>query len=322
MTSRRRAQRLVRVYPRRWRERYGDEFVELLIADIEERPRSPLRTLDVVRGGIRTRCAEAGLAGDGPASLAAFACAVAAFVAFGTGLWSQVMIAWQWSSPDAPVVSAALPLMSIALAVLVTVGFAALVPIVHAAIADRRAQLTVPALLTIAGTVVLVYGAIHISRHWPGTGGRPWHGKDLVPGGLASFGWAATLSITSYWAHPGALRTFPISQVAWMAIGPIAIATILTGTVKTLRHVALSPRALRFEVLLARLASAAMFVFLCGALAWIMSANAGPRGLFRHGLIDLIEVAIMAGAAIAARVLARRLPATPSGTSAALRASG
>lgn len=46
-----RAERLLRWYPRAWRERYGDEFAELLIADIEERPHSPVRTRDVTRAG-------------------------------------------------------------------------------------------------------------------------------------------------------------------------------------------------------------------------------------------------------------------------------
>jgi hypothetical protein len=39
-TPRERAARLLRWYPRGWRERYGEEFAELLIAELEERPRS------------------------------------------------------------------------------------------------------------------------------------------------------------------------------------------------------------------------------------------------------------------------------------------
>jgi hypothetical protein len=53
----RRARRLLRWYPQAWRRRYGEEFVELLIADIEERPRSPRRTLDVARQGLAARFA-------------------------------------------------------------------------------------------------------------------------------------------------------------------------------------------------------------------------------------------------------------------------
>jgi hypothetical protein len=40
--------RLLRLYPRAWRERYGDEFVEL----IREKPPTSLDTFDVVRGAL------------------------------------------------------------------------------------------------------------------------------------------------------------------------------------------------------------------------------------------------------------------------------
>ena len=58
-----RAARLLRWYPRPWLDRYGAEFTELLIADIADRPRSRARTLDVSRGGIVARLADAGLTG-------------------------------------------------------------------------------------------------------------------------------------------------------------------------------------------------------------------------------------------------------------------
>ena len=61
-----RAARLVRWYPRAWRARYGEEFTELLIAELAERPRSPSRTADVIRGGLVARLADAGLCGGTP----------------------------------------------------------------------------------------------------------------------------------------------------------------------------------------------------------------------------------------------------------------
>jgi len=59
----RRAERLLRWYPRTWRDRYGEEFAELLVSDIEERPQAPGRTLDVVRGGLVARLSAAGVCG-------------------------------------------------------------------------------------------------------------------------------------------------------------------------------------------------------------------------------------------------------------------
>jgi hypothetical protein len=53
----RRARRLLRWYPRRWRARYGVEFAQLLIDDISDRPHSWRRTLDVARSGLAVRLA-------------------------------------------------------------------------------------------------------------------------------------------------------------------------------------------------------------------------------------------------------------------------
>jgi hypothetical protein len=123
--SARRAERLLRWYPRRWRDRYGAEFAELLISDISERPRSRRRSLDVARGGVRARLADAGLAGfplpvaaagastaggaagrlaeqarqrQLSASLGSLSCALGGFLVFGAALWSQILIGWQWSA--------------------------------------------------------------------------------------------------------------------------------------------------------------------------------------------------------------------------------
>jgi hypothetical protein len=41
---------LVRIYPREWRRRYGDEFASLL----EQQPLTPGPLLDVVRGALDT----------------------------------------------------------------------------------------------------------------------------------------------------------------------------------------------------------------------------------------------------------------------------
>jgi len=103
----RRADRLLGWYPKGWRSRYGEEFTELLISDIAERPGSWARTADVARGGIVARLASAGLCGCGPdasgqarASLVSLACCVTVFLTFGAALWSQLTIGWQWSEPD------------------------------------------------------------------------------------------------------------------------------------------------------------------------------------------------------------------------------
>jgi hypothetical protein len=313
----RRAKRLLRCYPRVWRARYGEEFTQLLIDDISERPRSLTRTADVVRTGLLARVASAGLAGDTlepqqqiRSGLAAVGCALIAFLTFGVAIWSQLTIGWQWSAPDAPATKAAMLVMSAAILVFAMLALLAAIPLAwtlcRTCVRGRARGLVSPVISVVVGTAVLVIGSMHFGHGWPGTGGHPWAGRDVVPVGVARFCWAATLWITSYWAHPGALASFPTSEVAWMVVSPIALLAVLIGAAKTLRRLPFSPRVLRYESWLGTAAALAMAGFLAGASSWIISGGPAPRGLFRVGAIDSVGVAVMAAALILAFRAAQR----------------
>jgi hypothetical protein len=127
-----------------------------------------------------------------------------------------------------------------------------------------------------------------------------------VPGGVAAFAWAATLFVTSYWVHPGALVAFPTSEVAWMAVSPVAVASVVVGAVKLTRRIDLSPRIVRLQGGLAQAAALAMALFLTGAGLWVFDGGPGPRNLFHIGAIDAVELALMALALVVAGHGARR----------------
>ena len=160
---------------------------------------------------------------------------------------------------------------------------------------------------------VLVVGSVHIGHRWPGTGGRPWSGRDIVPAPVARFCWAATLWVTSYWAHPGALRSFPASEVAWMIVCPLALLTALIAGAGALRRARPSDRLLRYELPLAVGLVAAMAVFLAGAGSWVVGGRPAGGDLFRVGIIDALGVAVMGAALSVSFVAARRsLAAIPT----------
>lgn len=320
----RRARRLLRCYPPAWRARYGDEFVQLLLDDMAERPRSPSRTADVVRSGLTVRLASAGLAGDSletheqlRAGLGALGLALSAFLAAGIAIWAQLTIGWQWSEPSAPETKVGMLVMSWTMAAFALLAVLAAIPLGAAAcrelIRGRGRTLVRPLVALVAGAVVLAVGSVHFGHGWPGTGGHPWAGRDVVPGPVARFCWAATLWITSYWAHPGALASFPTSEIEWMVASPIALLAIVLGAVTTLRRLPLSPRVLRYESWLGCLAGAAMAAFLAGAGSWIVSGGPGPRNLFRVGTIDAVAVVVMAASlVVASRAAQRTLPVMSS----------
>ena len=310
--SARRAARLLRWYPAAWRARYGDEFAELLIAEFAEQPRSWRRAADIARGGLLARLTRAGLASHRPqspeqvrAGLATAACALAAFGALGLAMWAQLATGWAWAPPAAAGTTIAMVAMSAAVLLLAVLGLLAGVPLAWSAacgLACRpgRRALRGPALLAVAGAGVLAVGGHHFASAWPGSGAHPWAPHGLVPAGVAAFSWAATLSVSAYWAHPAALAAFPGAEIAWMALSPAALAAAVAGVAGLVRRLDLSPGILRYEAWLASSAAAAMTVFLSGACCWVLAASPGS-GLFHAGAIDTGSLAVMTLALVMAQ---------------------
>lgn len=308
---------MVCVYPKLWRERYGDEFTELLVSEFEGEPTSWRRTANVVLMGCLTRLVPSGLAGQGlqpteqiRASVVSLGCALAAFLALGIAMWSQLTIGWQWSRPDTVATTTAMVVMSATMMIFCTLGLLAAVPIAWSLLIrltrrDGRALLR-PSLMFLTGVTLLIIGARHFGNGWPGTGGHPWADQGIVPGGMATFMWASTLSVSAYWMHPGALSSFPMTEVAWMAISPIAIVCVVLGAASAVRRLELSPKVLRYESRLGSLASFAMIIFLTGCCFWIVDGGTGPRDLFHIGAINIVEVVMMGLAFAVARLAVHR----------------
>jgi hypothetical protein len=304
----RRAGRLLAWYPKSWRARYGDEFSELLTAELSEQPWSWRRTANVAWSGVFARLTSAGLTGHRlalldqvRASLASLAAAVAVFLVFGTAMWSQLTIGWQWAEPDTIGTSAAMVTMSAVLLVFVVLATLAVAPLawsVFRRIGARSGEgLVRPTLLVGAGVALLIVGARHFGNGWPGTGGHHWTHQGLVPGGVAAFLWAMTLSITSYWAHPGALLSFPAPELAWMVVSPVALVGAAIGATTIIRRLDMSPRLLRYEGRLGSMAAGATAAYLVASWCWIVDGGSGPRNLYHAGAIDIVGLALMTVAA-------------------------
>lgn len=303
----RRVRHLLRWYPASWRDRYGDEFAELLLAEMEERPRSWRRTANVAASGLLARLTLAGLTSHelSPpeqirAGLATLGCALAALLTFGLFLLAQLATGWQWAATAPPSAATGTWVMTAAAAMLGLLGLAAAVPVGWqvSRIARSDARLARPAMIALGCATVLVCGTRHFENGWPGTGGLgPEHG--LVPGGLAAFGWASTLSVSAYWAHPGLWGMFPAVEMAWMVLSPVAWIGLVAGCVTVIRRLVLPAGMLRYLAGLAAAATAAALAFLAGAATWVLGRPAGA-GAFRPGLVDTASLLIMAVAVVIA----------------------
>jgi hypothetical protein len=251
------------------------------------------------------RLGEAGLSGGAPepgterarisASLASLACCAAAFAGVGGAMWSQLTTGWQWSAPASAGVTVAMFTMSAAMLALAVVALLAVLPVAWRVVTVRPPGLRGPSALFAAGLAVVVVGGRHFGNGWPGTGGHPWAHLGLVPGGVAAFSWASTLSVSSFWAHPAALAAFPAAELTWMALSPLAVAGAVAGAATAVRRAGLSPAVLRFETRLGRAACAAMAVFLAGACAWVAAPYGAGQvpGPFHPGAIDAAGLVVL-----------------------------
>jgi hypothetical protein len=307
--------RLLLWYPRGWRARYGEEFAELLAAEFAERPRSRGRAVNVAASGLRARLAAAGLNGHpldraaaAQAGLVTLAGCGAAFVVFGGAMWSQLALHLQWAARDNSGSNFAVAFMSAGLLVLGVVAAAAFGGLIRATIRtaarDEGRMLVRPALTASLGLVILFVGGRHYANAWPGTGGHLLWPMVHVPAWAAAFGWAATMWITSYVAHPGLLAAFPATQLAWMALSPAAIGLLVTGVAGLASRIRHSAFAMRYAKWLFKTAVGGMILFLAGSLRWMASAGAGSLGGYHVGAIDFAGLTVLALAlAVASHVV-------------------
>jgi hypothetical protein len=222
---------------------------------------------------------------------------MAVFLAFEVAIWAQLTIGWQWSEPGTATTTAAMVVMSGAALAFFAFALAASMPILWSVLGRAIREfhgLVRPSLLFLTAVTVLIVGGRHFGNGWPGTGGHAWAHQGTVPGGAAAFTWAATLSITSYWAHPGALMTFPASEIAWMVVSPVVLVCTAIGAVKVVGRLDLPEPTLRYGARLAQLGAVVMSVFLVGACMWVVDGGPGPRDLFRVGAIDVAGLVVMA----------------------------
>ena len=329
-TPRERAARLLRWYPRTWRERYGEEFAELLVADMEERPRSAVRALDVARAGLAARTATAGLAGAPllgssladhgrhvRASLGTLWAALAVCLALSAAMWSQLAIAWRRSpvtgSPMTPGMSAMfVTFASLAVLAFLVLVVLAVIPVAYAVARNLGPRLAVPALVLAAAVSVLAAGGHHFIYQWPGTGGRGGQMSlfPFIPSGFLAFVWSLTYWFSSMWGHWSFLSGLSTQDLAWMAASPVAFAAAVTAAVTAVRRAELPPRVLAYETRLAAVACGVMGVFLVCCGAWVYAGRspgltrAGQAGAYA-GLIDLAATVLLA-LALAAACLAQR----------------
>jgi hypothetical protein len=262
MTEARVRRALLRLYPTRWRARYGDELDELM-REASSGRRLPWRIWkNVALAGGRERLRASGLVGDalppGERSRAGtllVLCAWSLFVVAGVSV-QKISEHWQGATPSS---SRALPA-------------AALDVLVAAAVVGSAATLLGIACALPALRVLLAAGRRHELR-------RPIRraaGLTLVAG-LATVGlvsWAHGLSARQRNGHD---LLYGLGALAWALLAMACLAAWTAAAVAAGSRVDLSRRLLRVEAWLGVVAATAMVVMLGATCVWWASlARSAP----------------------------------------------
>jgi hypothetical protein len=265
--------RLLLLYPRAWRERYGQELLALVEA-ASDGGRIPMRIrIDVIRAGLSQRLRSSGLLGDelppearARAGLLLVLCSWSAFVIAGIGL-QKTAEHWQAFTPHAEqglpagafgsvVVAAAIGSAAVLLGIALATP-----PLIGLLRSGGWSTIRRPVMraVCLSGLTAVVLVAIVIWAHQLTSAQR--NGADLLYGGA-------------------------FLLLAACGVGSIAAWTL--AAVATARQLTLTRTTLRLETLLAAAVSLTMVTMTVAACVWWVSvASASPAFLAADRMLAL-----------------------------------
>jgi hypothetical protein len=295
--------RLVRLYPKRWRERYGQEMEALIVESSGEHRVSWRMRVDVARGAGREQLRSAGLADSGApgdqvrAGVLLVLCAWSLFVVGGIVVqkfsehWQSATSAAGRGTPSTAF--ATLMVAAICASALVLVGLACATP----------------------GVVSVLRG-----------GGWPDFRRRVVTAALLTgLAFAAMVALV-VWAHRltaderagrdgGYAVTFVI--VACLVVACLIAWTLAAAAIS--RRLSLSPRTLRTETYIACAVTVLMAVMVASTIVWWAAIAAAAPWFLAGGAVGATGSPIAAQLVIATVVMALAVLLGVAGTRKALR---
>lgn len=283
MTPTRRAERLLKMYPRLWRERYGAEFVDLMEQSIADRPHDAKRTTNIILKSFKARLSDLGLAvptlGNANASRSALGTTTVlatVFTVFALFYWSSIMVSWN-SNPNVAT-SVPVSLWTGAITVSTLILSLTLVGIATTFIFrelrstfSRREKKSRWTLVVILASMILILNAVHqFTRFTIARGGIQWFqfGQALKQVAGATQ-WVAQSII---WG-PSWTGGSTFSQGLLHISTTVAVLVLTFSVAKLIRQSDFSLTANKAAVRATKLLSFGMLLFVFSCVGWALSGG-------------------------------------------------
>jgi hypothetical protein len=287
----RRADRLLRWYPKEWRERYGEEFVDHLEQEFADRSVDSRRTLNIAYKGLVARVGDVGLsnatvsAGGQTRAAVGTSFVLMVFVAvLALNFWSRAMGLWSSRRYHPIPVSLTTGILTVTEGLMLVVLVAIVLTVVVSAARQirhgRARALAGPSILAAASGAFLLYSVrwvpTELYRYVHGYHGRPGIGWSQPGPAIAALGqtaWGMTQQWVALWNEPFGN---PTSYIMMSDLVPIALLLFGIAIALLVRRVELPRLAERLGTTIVTLLGTLTGVFLVTYVVWLEVD--GPSG--------------------------------------------
>jgi hypothetical protein len=321
----RRALRLLRWYPPAWRDRYGEEFVDLMEQELADTPRSVKRTANVVVKGLIARLGDVGLvrpalevAKPEGVSVATGFVLAALFAPLALHYWSDAMIRWnqnpRWTSsiPISILTACATVLMATVLLLAIGILVALLAAAGRSIGRGERSRIIGPLAVILGSGSILGLTAYLSLTNLVSRGGFQWTHPGNAIKQLAGIALSATDNSSWMWNSP--LRRFAAAPGLLAAALPMVLVAFALAVAALARRVHYSPTSAVRGRLIAKLLASSMALFMVDYLAWILAGGPdhAPGLTYQQNvfgeLTELIFLSLIATLALRSVAVLRRRP--------------
>jgi hypothetical protein len=283
MSPTHRAERLLKLYPKTWRARYGVEFVDLMEQAIADEPHKAKRTANIVFKSFKVRLSELGLIGPtvqganaSRNALSTSTLLATVFGVFALFYWSSTMVSWNSNPHTATTFAVSLWTGAITVCTMIliltlfVIGVVVIFRAVQQLFSNRDKRIVWPLVTFLASAVLIVNGIYQFTRFTIARGGIQWSLTGSAVKQVAGATQWATQSIIWGPSWTGG-STF---SAGLLHISTTVAVIVLAFTVaKLIRLSEFSLTASRVGIRATKLLSLSMLLFLVSCGGWELAGG-------------------------------------------------
>lgn len=279
----RRAERLLKLYPQIWRERYGAEFVDLMEQSIADRPHDAKRTTNIIFKSLKVRLSDLGFAGPNldnanasRSALSTTTVLATVFAVFALFYWSCTMVSWNSNPKVATSVSVSLWTGAITVSTFILtltlfgVGIIFLFRALKSTFSRRDKKFRWTLIAVFASSILILNGVHQYIRFTIARGGIQWFQFGQALKQVAGATQWVTQSVI--WG-PSWTGGSTFSEGLLHISATVAVVVLAFSVAKLIRNSEFSVTATRAGVRATKLLSASMFLFLFSCAGWELSGG-------------------------------------------------